>query len=218
MALGSRASALAVIFLLAFAAMLAQISSENEPECTEQGLGKLQLTKEDTTILGLAIGAASLKDVEAKLGEANILPRHGSASSSNTICYVSSDGTVLSFGAGPMGGFMDITEFAIWSRKAKFPNRSACRTSTVISRNVSTISGIKLGLTAEQLSKLIGTKVTTEPELTRYELLCRQKMTADEIKRFNVSERPYFDVSSFVEIQFSGSDASRIDLAKFLSY
>jgi hypothetical protein len=219
MALASRASALVVILLLGFAAMRAQTSSDDEPVCTEQGLGKLQLTKEDTTILGLAIGTASLKDVEAKLGEADTLPRHGSASAPNTICYVSpTDGTVLTFGAGPMGGFVGITEFSIWSADAKFPSRSACHPSTAVSRKLSTNSGIKLGLTAGQLSKIIGTQATTKLGVTHYELMCRKEMTVDEIKGLSASERPYFDVSSFVEIHFMGSGASHIDIAKIVSY
>ncbi|MBZ5695184.1 MAG: hypothetical protein LAN36_07470 [Acidobacteriia bacterium] len=203
----------------------AQAPSDDGPECSKQGAGKLQLTKEDTTILGLTIGTASLKDVEARLGPTNILPRHGSASAPNTICYVSpADGTVLTFGASGMGGFVDVTEFAIWSREAKFPSVSACSPSKLVSRSLSTPSGIRLGLAVKQLSTIVGTHPTTKHAVVHYELTCRQKMTADEIKGFktannwDVSENQYFDVSSFVDARFSSSGASRIDIAKIESY
>ncbi len=87
MGLAFRASALALLFLFVLSAMRAQTSSEDEPQCTQQGLGKLELSKEDTTILGLGIGAASLKDVEAKLGQADTLPRNGSVSSKHDLLF-----------------------------------------------------------------------------------------------------------------------------------
>jgi len=199
--------------------------SNDEPECSKQGAGKLQLTEADTTILGLKIGSASLKDVQAKLGSTDSLPTHGNASASNTICYVSpADGTVLTFGASGMGGFVDVTEFAIWSGEAKFPNVLACRPSELVSRSLSTKSRIRLGLSVQQLSDIIGARPKTGPPLVRYELICRQKMTEDEIKGFktannwDVSEDPYFDVSSFVEARFTSSGASRTEVTKIESY
>src|SRR5258708_38111073 len=133
----------------------AQTPTEDAPECHKQGIGKLQLTQEDTTVLGLTIGSASLKDVQAKLGQTKFLPRN--ESSPNTVCYVSpTDGTVLSFGAAAMGNFVDVTEFALWSREARFPNVEACLPSKLVSRSLSTSSGIKLGLSLQQLSAIVG--------------------------------------------------------------
>jgi hypothetical protein len=203
----------------------AQTPIEDAPECTEQGMGKLQLSREDVTVLGLTIGRSSLKDVEAKLGETESLLNHGSASASNTICYVSpTDGTVLTFGASGMGGFKDVTEFAIWSREAKFPSVSTCRPQKLVSRGLSTASGIRLGLTTKQLSAIVGTLPKSRNAVVHYQLVCRQKMTADQIKGFktannwDVSENPYFDVSSFVEAHFINSETSRISVAKIESY
>jgi len=201
----------------------AQTPTEDAPECNKQGIGKLQLTQEDTTILGLTIGSASLKDVQAKLGQTKYLPRN--ESSPNTVCYVSSmDGTVLSFGAGAMGGFVDVTEFALWSRETRFPNVEACLPSKLVSRNLSTPSGIKLGLSLQQLSAIVGAVPTTKHAEAHYELSCREKMTPEQIKGFktanngDVSGNPSFDVSSFVEAEFSSSKASRIYVAKIASY
>jgi hypothetical protein len=188
----------------------AQVPSPDEPECSRQGIGKLQLSKEDVTILGLTIGSASLKDVKAKLGETDSLPTHGSASASNTICYVSpTDGTVLTFGASGMGGFTDVTEFALWSREAKFPSVSACRPQKLVSRSLSTASGIRLGLTAKRLSAIVSVLPKSRNAVVKYELSCRRKMTADEIAGFktannwDVKENPFIDVSSFVEAHFT---------------
>ena len=197
--------------------------SDDAPDCTKQGVGKLQLTIEDTTILGLTIGSASLKDVGAKLGQAQLLLDDGSRSvtASRTICFVSpADGTVLTFGAGPLGGFVDVTEFSIWSREAKFPNVSACNPSKLVSRGLSTTSGIRLGLNVNQINNVIGKHATNHRAVMHYEMGCRRKMTPDEVERFkrannsDAPEYPYFDVTSFVNAYLTSASASRIDIAK----
>ncbi len=192
-----------------------------EPKCTAEGKGKLQLTREDTTILGLTIGA-SLKAVQAKLGAAKSLPTHGYASASNTICYVSpDDGTVLTFGAGPMGGFTDVTEFALWSRDAKFPNTSMCTRSTSVSAGLATASGIRLGLQQADLTNIIGKTPTTRRNRTSYEFLCARKMTKTEAERFSEDgskDDPYFDLTSSVTIYFLNSRTTRIEIYKGESY
>ena len=193
----------------------------DEPKCTAQNKGKLQLTREDTTILGLTIGA-SLKTVQAKLGPAEPLPTHGDASASNTICYVSPrDGTVLTFGAGPMGGFTDVTEFALWSGKANFPNISICSPSKLVSAALATESGIRLGLQEADLTKIVDKKPTRRQNTASYDFLCANKMTKTEIERFRsdgAMDDPFFDVTSGVQIHFSSGVASRIEIYKAESY
>lgn len=206
-----------------FSATPVQTPTEEARECNKQGIGKVQLTQQGATILGLTIGSTSLKDVQARLGQTEFLPRN--ESSPNTVCYVSpTDGTVLSFGAGAMGGFVDVTEFSLWSREARFPNVKACLPSKLISSNLSTLSGIKLGLSLQQLNTIVGATPTTKHAEAHYELSCREKMTPEEIKHFktannwDVSDNTFFDVTSFVEVQFSDSKTSRIYVAKIESY
>jgi hypothetical protein len=211
--------------LTAYSSLSARAHPKDEPECGKQGAIKSELTVEDITILGLTIGRASLKDVEAKLGPAPHAQARGDATASHTICYISlTDGAVLEFGAGPMGSFTDVTEFEIWSREAKFPNASACSPSSLINRGLSTTSGIRLGLTLDQLNKIVGRNPKTQGAVARYELVCRQKMTPEEVNAFkttnnwDVSSSPYFDVVSTVEARFAGSGASRIMIYKGESY
>lgn len=193
----------------------------DEPKCTAPGEGKLQLTREDTTILGLTIGA-SLKTVQAKLGAAKSLPTHGNASASNTICYVSpDDGTVVTFGAGAMGGFTDVTEFALWSRDAKFPNTSMCTRSTSVSASLATPSGIRLGLEEADLTKIMGKTPTNRRDRTSYEFLCARRMTKAEAERFSndgSKDDPYFDLTSSATIHFLNGRTSRIAVYKGESY
>jgi hypothetical protein len=147
-----------------------QTTAQETPECRQNGPAKVRLTEDDTTILGLTVGG-SMKDVQAKLGQAKPFGR-------NSICFVSpSDGTVLTFSTGWPGGFENVTGFELWSHEAKFPNVAKCTRSTLVSRDLSTKSGIRLGLTAEQLARLVGVKLAGAPsidqtQLSQYEMSC----------------------------------------------
>lgn len=50
----------------------AQTRREQEPPCGQQDGKRVEIADADATILGFAIGHASLKDVQAKLGISNI--------------------------------------------------------------------------------------------------------------------------------------------------
>jgi len=209
-----------MLLLLLFHSLGAQ-SLPHEPKCTAQGKGKLQLTREDTTILGLTIGA-SLKAVQEKLGPAKSLPTYGYASASNTICYVSpDDGTVLTFGAGAMGGFTDVTEFALRSGEEKFPNISMCSRSSLVSVALATESGIRLGLHETDLTKIVEKKPAVRQNTASYDFVCARKMTEIEIDRFSTDgakDDPFFDLTSRVRVHFSNGIASRIEIYKGESY
>ena len=209
-----------LLFLLLLTPPLSSQSLPNEPKCAAQGKGKLQLTTEDTTILGLTIGV-SLKAVREKLGPADSLPTHGSASASNTICYVSPDGTVLTFGAGAMGGFTDVTEFALWSHEEKFPNVKMCSRSSLVSATLATESGIRLGLSEIDLTKIVKKKPAVRQNTASYDFLCAVKMTKIEIERFSADgskDDPFFDLTSLVHVRFSNGAASHIEIYKGESY
>jgi len=135
----------------------AQTRREDEPYCDEKSAKKVGITNADATILGLAIGRASLKDVQAKLGSANVTRVSREEESDVSICYVSpADGTVLVFYSGVMGGGKDITWFALWSREAAFPHTSQCTPSKLVSRSLGTQSGLRLGLTKADLERIVG--------------------------------------------------------------
>lgn len=210
-----------LLLLLLLARPIGSQTLPDEPKCSAQGKGKLQLTRADTTILGLTIGV-SLKAVEEKLGSAKSLPGHGSASAPNTICYVSpDDGTVLTFGAGAMGGFTDVTEFALWSREEKFPNTSMCSRSSSVSVALATESGIRLGLRETDLTKIVEKKPAVRQNTASYDFLCARKMTKIEMERLfddGARDNPYFDLTSQIQVRFSNGVASRIEIYKGESY
>src|SRR5450755_3190242 len=144
--------AVALMLVVSSITALPQTRSGDEPYCGENGSKSVEIAKADASILGLAIGRSSLKDVEAKLGPSKTARVSRDEESDVSVCYVSpTDGTVLVFYSGAMGGWKDITWFALWSREAAFPQSSQYVPSKLVSRSLSTESRLQLGLTREQL-------------------------------------------------------------------
>jgi hypothetical protein len=81
--------AILAVLLVANVVCPAQTRREDEPNCDEKSVTKVEITGSDATILGLAIGRASLKNVQAKLGNANVTRVSQEEESDVSICYVS---------------------------------------------------------------------------------------------------------------------------------
>ena len=212
------------LLLLAAITCAAQTSRDKEPLCDQQPTKRVDVSDADAAILGLAISRASLKDVQAKLGKATIERVSRDEESDTAICYLSpADGTVLVFYSGAMGGWTDITHFALWSRAAMYPHRSQCTASTLVSQNVATASGLRLGLTQKQLEEIAGKPTKSGAVTSKYEYLCRRKMTADEINRFkdannwDATSDAYFDRMSWINVRYARSLVSRIEVGRIES-
>jgi hypothetical protein len=185
----------------------------------------VEITDADATILGFAIGHASPKDIQARLGNTNAKRVSRDEESDVSICYVSPiDGTVLVFYTGAMGGWIDITWFALWSRDAAFPRASQCAPSKLVSQKLRTESGLGLGLTKADSERIAGKPTERGSNSIKYNYLCRQKMTEEDIERFktannwDVRSDPYFDRMSWIEVRYKDSIASRIEIGKIESY
>ncbi len=202
----------------------AQTSRAAEPYCDETSAKRVEITDADTTILGLTIGRTSLKDAQEKLGKAEVTRVSREEESDVSVCYVSpADGTVLVLYSGAMGGWKDITWFALWSREAAFQHSPQCTPSTLVSRRISTDSGLHLGQPKEQLERIVGKPKSVERAHAKYEYLCRRKMTDDEIKGFkannwDISKDPYLDRMSWIEVRYRDQMASRIEVGEIESY
>jgi hypothetical protein len=215
----------ALLILLIAVASPARTNHRDQPLCSEASAKKIRLSEADLTVLGLTIGHSSLKDVQAKLGSATSRKVSREDESDIALCYVSQeDATVLVFYSGAMGGWADITEFEVWGREAMFPRPSDCSPSNLVSRSLSTQSGIKLGLATEELARILGTPSKSGRASIKYECLCRRKMTVDEVARFKTSNGwdvtgdPYFNQSTWVDVRLNDSKVSRVQIGKIESY
>lgn len=216
-----------LLFLLVLGTVMcsAQKQRDNEPYCNEHAAKRVDISDADATIRGFAIGHASLKDVQTKLGNAKIVRVSRDEESDVLVCYISpADGTVLAFYSGAMGGWEDVTYFAVWSREAAFPNALKCTSSASVSRSLSTDSGLRLGLTDAEVKAIAGKPTRLGPTSVKYDYSCRRKMTKEEMTEFKISNNwevrsdPYFDRMSWIEVRFRNSTASRIEIGRIESY
>lgn len=214
----------ALLLTAVFARCPAQPRRVQELYCNAKG-NKVEIASADTTIIGLTIGHSSLNDVQMKLGRASVIRVSREEESDVSICYASpKDDTVLAFYSGPMGGWADVTWFALWSRDAEFAGRSRCTLSDLVSRNLATASGIHLGLTKSELENFEGTPTRATSTRDIYDYLCRRKMTEEEIKSFKTADNwdarkdPFFDRSSWLHVWYASARASRIEVGKIESY
>lgn len=221
----ARAVAAILSIMLALTGASSQTRREDEPYCDHTSPNKVEINDGDARILGFAIGSTSLKDVQGKLGTAKAVRVSRDEESDISICYMSStDGTFLVFYSGAMGGWMDLTSFALWSREAAFPHAAECVPSSLVSRNLATESGLRLGLAKEQVEMLAGKATAGSATSARYEYRCRRKMTAEEIKGFktannwDVTGDPYFDRMSWIDVRYKNSITSRIEVGRIESY
>src|ERR1700720_1188485 len=114
-----RKQLIAILIVLGIVTCSAQSRREEESICNGQGSRSVEIADVDARILGFTIGRTSLEDVQAKLGKAMIVRVSRDEESDIAICYVSPvDGTVFAAYSGAMGGWKDITWFALWSREA----------------------------------------------------------------------------------------------------
>ncbi|HET7208762.1 MAG TPA: hypothetical protein VFI95_19450 [Terriglobales bacterium] len=211
--------------MLGIVTCAAQIRRGQEPLCKQEGTARADITDADATILGFTIAHASLEDVQAKLGSTELRRVSKDEESDVSICYVSpADRTILVFYSGAMGGWKDITWFALWSREAMYPHSSECASSSLVSRNLATVSGLRLGLTKKELEKIAGRPTKDGTRSVKYDYVCRSKMTADEVKGmkdvngWDATSDPYFDRMSWIEVLYAHGAASRLDIGRIESY
>lgn len=132
----------------------------------------------DLRIAGVTLGKDTFEDVQLKLGASKIFRASSAESAASVICYVSArhdDHTKLMFESGSAGGWSTVTGFQITS-KGKFKvdvewlNPDNCAKSSLISAQIHTPGGLRLGITRSQLRHILGkpSKVEKDEYIDEY--------------------------------------------------
>ena len=117
-----------------------------------------------------------------------------------------------------------MTWFALRSRETASPQVTQCTPSKLVSRNLSTASGLKLDISRSQIEQIAGQPTQNRTTSIKYDYVCRRKMTDEEIKRFkttnnwDVSNDSYFDRMSWIEAHFKELKVARIEIGEIESY
>ncbi len=176
------------------------------------------------TVLGVMAGARTIEWVTAKLGHAVPFNRGTKERPAMAVCYVSDrDNTKALFVAGPRGVRDQIMEIKLISGDVRFDDADRCARSALVSREIATGSGIRLGATPAEIKALLGPPTDESPGFLGYEFHVERRLTEAEVGRIekrwpDVRKYPYHDVSSSVEARFAGKRLKRLDLYRLVTY
>lgn len=186
-----------------------------------------KISNAQMTIMGLTLGKHTLKDVQSELGKAELLP--GLEHKPNRVCYISgdnSDGTILIFQAWEISSVL--TSFRILSSQANFKESDQCAKSKLISKDMVTDGGLRLGLSRQQLKAILGKPTKEQGNSLLYVYHSKQSMTKEEIdemkKVFRTSIPPstkeefYWDITSSIEGIFLNKELIVITVTKLETY
>jgi hypothetical protein len=204
-----------VILIMASSAFAGDLSTTVRHEEIDSG---------HITVLGVMAGARTMDWVTAKLGHAVPFNRGTKERPVMAVCYASDkDNTKALFVAGPRGVRDKVVEIRLISGDLRFDDALHCASSTRVSKDIATESGLRLGATPAGIKALLGPPTDESPGFLGYEFHVERRLTEAEVGRIekrwpDVRKYPYHDVSSSVEARFAGKSLKRLDLYRLVTY
>jgi hypothetical protein len=164
------------------------------------------------SILKLQAFNHSFADAERILGS-GVIEKNSGESVPKKLCYCSAnvkDKTRLVLYAGPSGGWENITGFALLPTDSALERCENCTQSKLVSRTLSTASGIRLGMTRTQFEAAIGhppSQVANDSVLYLFHAVSKRASIGRGMTKgaTRSSKEPSqeFDYSCFIEGRFS---------------
>jgi hypothetical protein len=131
-----------------------------------QGRPSLKLDRSDLTVLGAGIGS-NFQVVESQLGEMTTFYLGDGGNREQVACYRSAsqgDDTVLAFYFGALGGWTDVTRISVSKSRALSWSGAKCKSSTLVSRNLEFLRGLKLAATPADVIRVLGSCLTSNQD------------------------------------------------------
>lgn len=151
------------------------------------------------TLLGFTLGKHTVQNVEGLLGKPKEyvgVDQHG-----KDVCYVSEskgDNTRVIFGTGMMGDWEDLLNFQLIAGHVNFKESKKCKRSPLVSKNVATASGLKLGMSQELVKTILGSPTKENKERLLFEYDTHKQTTIG-------GQTTCLSVGSWIEATFSRS-------------
>ena len=137
------------------------------------------LDRSHRTILSLIIGDSPAHDIYSKMGPGIPIRDHANPSATR-LCYVSGrDDTLVVFHSE----FSRCSRVKLLSQKKRFQKWHFCSASPLVSKNVATASGIRLGMRKDRLNAILGPPRSETDETVNYVYEWQQKMDSLEIEK-----------------------------------
>jgi hypothetical protein len=98
-----------------------------------------------------------------------------------------------------------------------------CTLSRAVSKDIATVSGLKLGITPAEVKLILGDPTDEAPGFLGYEFHLQRKLTEAEISEIEIGrpavrKYPYHDISASVEARFADGILKRLDIIRFSTY
>ena len=174
-------------------------------------------------LLGFTLGSSTLADVQNELGPARAGACSKEEESSKVICYVSDgpDKTRILFEAGFSGGWSRLDGVRVSSGKLAPTCLIQC--TAMAETAVHTDGGLRLGLTRQELIKLLGLPAQANGNSLTFEWLSKRPMTKAEIDRETRTFKapvtdPYWDVQDTVEVTMNDSKVAEFHIKHIVTY
>lgn len=161
-------------------------------------------------ILGFTLGKSTLAEVEAKLGKSAATKCSCEEEASKEVCYLAGEGqTRVVFEAGFSGGWKELDGYKVIAGSLQRPCYRQCPRVSQVTSDVQTEGGLKLGLTHEQLTTLLGPPKRTRGNKLTFEWQSRQPMTKEQQETESKASKPtndaYYDVQDTIEVTLADS-------------
>lgn len=169
------------------------------------------------TILSLVIGDSASHEIYSKMGP-GIPIRNTSNPSTTQLCFVSGrDDTLVVF----YSEFSRCSRVRLLSQKKRFQKWHFCSVSPLVSKDVATASGIRLGMSKQRLKAILGRPRSESDEFLEFVYAWQQKRAQAE--RGNASEdsgepvkRQHRRVRATIRAEFSHSGLISFDVSQSL--
>jgi hypothetical protein len=153
--------------------------------------GAVDLDPKTFQIAKLDARKVEFKDITAKLGRAVRIQRGDASTSREQACYRSASARgpvylIFEFGE-------DESNFYLFADGGDWSGRNSCVTSKQVSSDISTASGLRLGLTPDQFKAILGQPDTTVDNKLVYSRRVKMKSTPEQFAR---QRKEYPDVLS----------------------
>ncbi len=175
-------------------------------------------------IVGVALGKDQFKSLASKLGSATVVERGDASTGRQQVCYVAADPPKSAYLIFEFGE--DENVYYLFRNGPPWSGHRLCTTSKLVSLGSSTASGLRLGLTQDQVGAVLGKPDATSKDRLVYSREIREKTTPDEFSRIR-GEYPekltdalahqkfdFYSVEVYIEARFGTSGLDYLAVSK----
>jgi hypothetical protein len=143
-------------------------------------------------ILGIALGADTVKSVQARLGKARVFRDTSGDDLLNELCYEGDDAVVV-FESNQEGGWTDLTGFLFSSKERQKDSLPFCSPMPKQPSRLATKGGLRLGMKREQVIDVLGAPDKNNSDSVTYQFQGVRGPTAEEKQAWRQAGMPMRD-------------------------